>query len=255
MVKVKEDLTGQKFGRLTVMYQTDDYVTPQGIHYAVWHCVCDCDEHNEVDVLGTNLKRGHSQSCGCRKEELTIERSRKYNEYKIENNIVYIKLSNCDEYTMVNLDKWNEISYIREFCWHKDTHNYVSSNIPKKLRQQFGKRYIGLHQLVCPCKKGFEPDHLDRNPLNNLTENLMPKTHQDNMYNKGLYANNKSGCTGIYWSKKENRWKANICLGTFDDINEAIKVYNDVKNYYNQYYINSTNKQNNIKEENNEQEN
>lgn len=30
MVKVRKNLVGEKFGRLTVLYQTDDYVNPKG---------------------------------------------------------------------------------------------------------------------------------------------------------------------------------------------------------------------------------
>ena len=34
MVNVRKDLTGMTFGRLTVMYQTEDYVTPKCQHHA-----------------------------------------------------------------------------------------------------------------------------------------------------------------------------------------------------------------------------
>ena len=36
MVKTKENLVGQKFGRLTVIKQADDYINPNGAHYARW---------------------------------------------------------------------------------------------------------------------------------------------------------------------------------------------------------------------------
>ena len=134
MVKVKEDLTGKKFGRLTVLYQTDDYISrKKGGHYARWHCVCDCDKHNEIDTLSALLKQGKTKSCGCFRAELTKNVSKKYNDYYIDNNIVYIKLSNCDEYTMVDLECWDKIPYIRYVCWYKGYKNYVESNIPKEL--------------------------------------------------------------------------------------------------------------------------
>lgn len=55
------DLTGQRFGRLTVMYRVEGK-TP-----VVWHCKCDCG--NEKDVRGNNLKSGNVKSCGCLKKE------------------------------------------------------------------------------------------------------------------------------------------------------------------------------------------
>ena len=54
------DLTNQKFGKLTVLYKTNK--TGSG-GYAIWHCKCECG--NECDVLSSYLKRGHTRSCGC----------------------------------------------------------------------------------------------------------------------------------------------------------------------------------------------
>lgn len=52
------DLTGQRFGRLTVIKKIPSYNTN-----ARWLCRCDCGK--ETAVLGTTLRRGESQSCGC----------------------------------------------------------------------------------------------------------------------------------------------------------------------------------------------
>ena len=59
MAKVN-DLTGQKFNKLTVLYRSFPN-TKSG--NAKWHCRCDCG--NECDVVGTNLRTGHTKSCGC----------------------------------------------------------------------------------------------------------------------------------------------------------------------------------------------
>lgn len=63
------DLTGQRFGRLTVLYKS----FKKGKNW-FWHCKCDCG--NEKDIDGRNLRGGHSQSCGCLSRELTIERQK-----------------------------------------------------------------------------------------------------------------------------------------------------------------------------------
>lgn len=58
-----EDLTGQRFGRLVVMYRASDIG-----ELAKWHCKCDCG--NECDVFASNLKKkGHTTSCGCYNSE------------------------------------------------------------------------------------------------------------------------------------------------------------------------------------------
>lgn len=67
MVKVKQDLSGKRYGQLTVMYQAQDRINRNGKHNAVWHCKCDCGK--EVEYLGASLKNGRAHSCGCIKAE------------------------------------------------------------------------------------------------------------------------------------------------------------------------------------------
>lgn len=55
-----KDITGQKFGRLTVLYRTDAKIFSKG---AVWRCVCDCGK--EVSAYGNQLRSGVQKSCGC----------------------------------------------------------------------------------------------------------------------------------------------------------------------------------------------
>lgn len=57
------DLTGQKFGRLTVIEKNGH----KGEKIA-WLCKCDCG--NYVTVTGTGLKSGNTKSCGCLKKEI-----------------------------------------------------------------------------------------------------------------------------------------------------------------------------------------
>lgn len=57
-----KDLTGQRFGRLTVLERAND--VPDGNTMVVaWLCVCDCG--NLTTVRACNLKSGNVQSCGC----------------------------------------------------------------------------------------------------------------------------------------------------------------------------------------------
>ena len=59
------DLTGQKFGRLTVLERD---ISKKGGH-SYWICQCDCG--NITSVQGNHLKSGNTQSCGCLKRERT----------------------------------------------------------------------------------------------------------------------------------------------------------------------------------------
>lgn len=58
-----EDLTNQKFGRLTALYRVENRA-----NQTTWHCICECG--NEIDVYAASLKNGKTQSCGCYRKEI-----------------------------------------------------------------------------------------------------------------------------------------------------------------------------------------
>lgn len=55
------DLTGQVFGRLTVLRQA---LKEKGKH-TKWVCQCSCEKGTIKIVDGSALRSGHTQSCGC----------------------------------------------------------------------------------------------------------------------------------------------------------------------------------------------
>lgn len=57
------DLTGKKFGKLTVLKRCD--AKREGEREWRWVCQCDCEDHNIVEVIQHNLLNGHCNSCGC----------------------------------------------------------------------------------------------------------------------------------------------------------------------------------------------
>lgn len=54
------DLTGKRFGRLLVLSKGEYSISG---HTYLWVCQCDCG--NTTEVRGSNLKTGHTTSCGC----------------------------------------------------------------------------------------------------------------------------------------------------------------------------------------------
>ena len=57
------DLTGQKFGTLTVIEKSENHITISGHHQSMWLCKCDCG--NFKIVRGSDLHSGQTNSCGC----------------------------------------------------------------------------------------------------------------------------------------------------------------------------------------------
>lgn len=78
------DMTGQRFGRLTVLERAENYQYDTGAGWystkAVWRCRCDCGA--ETVVIGSNLRRGATRSCGCLRSEQMKERNARKRELK-----------------------------------------------------------------------------------------------------------------------------------------------------------------------------
>lgn len=62
-----QDLTGMKFGRLTVVDRAEDKVSPSGHHSARWNCICECG--NTTIAYASSLRCGGTVSCGCKNHE------------------------------------------------------------------------------------------------------------------------------------------------------------------------------------------
>lgn len=69
-----KDISGQRFGRLTVL----EYVGVNKNKKIVWKCQCDCGKI--VEVVGGSLNNKHTTSCGCLHKEMLIgENNPRYN--------------------------------------------------------------------------------------------------------------------------------------------------------------------------------
>lgn len=60
------DITGQKFGKLTVFKRVENDKNLR----AVWECKCDCGK--VTTVSGKNIRSGNTKSCGCLSSRNTI---------------------------------------------------------------------------------------------------------------------------------------------------------------------------------------
>jgi hypothetical protein len=57
------DISGQRFGMLTAISIDHLSVQRNGCARALWKCRCDCG--NETVASISNLRNGHTRSCGC----------------------------------------------------------------------------------------------------------------------------------------------------------------------------------------------
>ena len=86
-----DDLTGQKFGKLTVIKPTS---MKDGTRM-YWLCKCDCG--NTYEVSGSSLKNGTTRSCGCIKSSIGEDNIRNIltiNNIKFKEQITFSDLKN-----------------------------------------------------------------------------------------------------------------------------------------------------------------
>ena len=67
------DLSGQTFGKLTVIRQ----IGITKFKSALWECRCDCG--HVINVNSNALRTGHTKSCGCARADSTSAWMKRYN--------------------------------------------------------------------------------------------------------------------------------------------------------------------------------
>ena len=157
MPRKPKDLTGQKFGRWTVL----EYVGN-----GKWLCKCDCG--TERTVRANRLKSGASKSCGCLKDELSSERACKLHEsIKGEKNPRYNPNLTDEERVSRRLDskhkEWSkevkeQANYTCDCCGKRGgklhSHHLNDYHSNKELRYD-------VSNGVCLCNSCHREFHLD----------------------------------------------------------------------------------------------
>ena len=223
MVKVKEDLTGRTFHRLTVLEQAEDYINPSGKHSARWLCQCSCGS-NPVIVRQSALKDGTTQSCGCLHKEISSTICKKIrhktNIYDLSGEYGIGLASNDNTEFYFDLEDYDKI---KDYCW--STCEPVKGYI--RIETTINNKGINMAQLLIGKN---DVDHIDRNPMNNRRSNLREATRSQQQMNRNKQSNNTSGYIGVYFDKRSNKWfsaikinKKQKYLGAFIDKQDAIK--------------------------------
>jgi len=80
--------TGDRYGRLTVIRETEQRRSPCG--HAERQVLCECDCGNEIVVLLNSLRFGRTKSCGCLANDLTAARNRRNATHGMSNSPTYL---------------------------------------------------------------------------------------------------------------------------------------------------------------------
>ena len=105
-----EDLTNRYFNRLKVIER--DISRNNGKVY--WICECKCGKR--ISVTTSDLKSGHTQSCGCYQKYKASIANKRFNTFTEENDYYKCEVSDGSHFLIDKEDK----DKIDRNCWRKD---------------------------------------------------------------------------------------------------------------------------------------
>lgn len=188
---MKLDLTGNKYGRLTVLGDVGKR-TKNG--KLLWHCLCECGR--VTFVQGDHLKNGRIRSCGCLNEEKKHERFKDLSNTETDNFKIIDRA-----YSKNQRVYWN--------CICKYCGNYV------ELQSNQIERYSS-----CGCKH-------NRSTKERMAEIRNPES----LKTTKPTAKSTTGVRGVYYNKRKKRYvvyinvdKKTKYLGSSVDLKEAAAI-------------------------------
>lgn len=152
--------------------------------------------------------------------------------YEHENVVYFLYRNRAGIVYTVTLDKndWLCISHLPIHVGLVGKNKTVQATIKYN-----NEKYI-LARFILNAPIDLVVDHIDWNPLNNTRENIRLCTDSENAQNKRASSNNTSGTRGVSWSTYYGKWTVNVahseirkCLGTFEDLEDAVRVLKDYK--------------------------
>ena len=185
-------------------------------------CMCYnryCMINKICNNCNTVFKSNRNNRTFCGQECYRNKHTGIFNDYYVVDKVGYINFTNnivC-KFSLEDLDKVNK------YRWYSTKMGYIHSQIKRK-------DVLMHHLIVGRGNKGTEVDHINRIRSDNRKENLRIVSLKKNRQNRGIAKNNSSGCNGVSWCKRTDKWVAYICvnskqkiLGRYLSIDKAIK--------------------------------
>lgn len=215
MARPKCDLTGQKYGRLTVIKESE----PKN-NKRYWDCRCECG--NEKTVEMNQLRQGKTKSCGCLHKEKVSQMSLNDLTGKRFGKLTVLQKSN-------KTDKKKQVYFDCE-CDCGNTKAILGSNLSRGITKS------------CGCARTEAGKRVKEHHEGNLRVDgvLIPSL------NRKRNKNNAIGIKGVspYKTKRGIKYRAFISvdnvpeyLGTYTTVKEAVDVRKKAEEVYHKPYI------------------
>ena len=219
-----EDLTHKEFGNLIV----DSFAYVKDTH-SHWNCTCKLCGNKCIRSV-TYIKKNKNPMCQQCAKDLGND------------NIKENKIKYKDGYYIVNDNILINKEDLNNILKYK---RYISVNSSGYAYFRYKQADYFLHRLIMGLPTRYDNmtklivDHLNGNRLDNRKSNLRICRKEKNPINCKKYKNNTSGCKGVSWLKRLNKWqvvihknKKRIYLGVYSDLKEAITVRKEAEKKY-----------------------
>lgn len=240
-----KDITGLKFGRLTVINKTNIKSIRASDNGAyLWKCQCDCGQicyYSRYSLISETGVR----SCGCLYFDSRKTTWKKYCEYDLET--YDFGVGYCNNGTHFFFDK-EDYDKIKNYSWWYDG-KYVCAH--SLVDDKYTTKIIRLHRVVMDIedREEISIDHKNLVRYDCRKINLRKATASENAANKDYSYNSSTGIVGVT-KLNNNKWQASICskgtsmyLGKFDNIEDAAEARIEAEfKYFGEFRFDMSNK-------------
>lgn len=226
-----QDLTGQRFGRLTVVKRAPDRIVPSGQHKVMWWCECDCGNPNLVAIDAYSLTHGRTESCGCIHKEVVSKMFSKPNRFDLSGEYG-IGYTNKNEEFYFDLEDYDKI---KEITWH-----IGEGNVENYVLGVYNGTTVLMHRIIMNYDGSCDIDHIHGKETRNDNRkcNLRIATRSQNNMNCNV-ANSNTGFLGVHKVKQSGKFRAYIIvdrkqinLGDFENLEDAVAARKKAEKKY-----------------------
>jgi len=215
-----KDLTGMKIGELTIL----EYSHTDDKRYAHWVAECSCEKKTRLIVHGSEIRRKKHPSCGC------VNTLRKGNEYDLSGEYGIGYASNTGNEFYFDLEDYDKI---KEHTWSERPDGYIANrHTADKLLHHFVRPDISVSRY-------YYVDHINYKKNDCRKKNLRKVTASQSNMNRPRQTNNSTGCAGVTYDKRRDRYYVrinvggeSIHLGQTNDYSEAVRLREEGETKY-----------------------
>ena len=241
------DLTGLRFGRLTVEEKTSQR------KYGCIICRCRCDCGNEVYATTHSLNSGNTQSCGCKRRgkyiDIAGQRYGKLTAIKVvgsdkDRNALWLCKCDCGGTKTAAADQLKKGLVKSCGCLsHPPLRDWVGKQFGELTVIAYDGKHKNAHYWKCRCSCGKETTVVQSSLLElhttscgckaDIKKNLhyIDGTCIEQIRDRKTRSDNTSGVRGVYYIQRAKRWVAQITfrgkttyLGCFENKEDAIEA-------------------------------